>query len=79
MGFRGERDCMNAVNKLRILTTITVLLSLALGRWLNPIWFWVAVLIGVNFIQSAFSGFCPGATLLRMGPKGDKDLDSSDD
>ncbi len=35
-----------------------VLGSLALGWWVSPYWFLFTVFVGVNLIQSTFSGFC---------------------
>ena len=37
-----------------------VLVSRALTVWVSPLWMWITVFIGVNMIQSAFTGFCPG-------------------
>ncbi len=42
-----------------------VLLSLLLTRFVHPAFVWFSVFIGVNMIQSAFTGFCPAASLLR--------------
>lgn len=36
-----------------------VLLSLALGWWVNPAWFLFTAFVGVNLIQSSFTGLCP--------------------
>ena len=36
-----------------------VLLSLALGSWVSPWWFLFTGFVGVNLIQSTFTGFCP--------------------
>jgi hypothetical protein len=36
-----------------------VLLSLALGWWVSPYWFVFTAFVGVNLIQSTFTGFCP--------------------
>lgn len=42
-----------------------VLLGLALGLAANP-WFFVLVgFVGINMLQSAFTGFCPLAVILR--------------
>ena len=35
------------------------LLSVAGGAWVDPGLFWVAGLIGVVMLSSAFTGFCP--------------------
>ncbi len=42
-----------------------VLVSLALGHWVHPGWFLFTTFVGVNLIQSAFTGFCPAATILK--------------
>jgi hypothetical protein len=41
-----------------------VLISLALGYWLSPYWFWLTALVGANLLQSSFTGFCPLAKIL---------------
>jgi hypothetical protein len=42
-----------------------VLLSLALTIWVSPLFVWLTAFIGVNLLQSAFTGFCPVAHLFR--------------
>ena len=42
-----------------------MLVSLALGIYVNPNWFWVTAFIGANQLQAAFTGFCPLAIILR--------------
>ena len=42
-----------------------ILLSLALGVWVDQRWLFVAVFVGLNLIQSAFTGFCPLALILK--------------
>lgn len=42
-----------------------ILLSLALAQFLNPSWLWFTAFVGANLLQSAFTGFCPLAVLLR--------------
>jgi len=42
-----------------------VLLSLALGLLVSPWWFALTGFVGANLLQSAFTGFCPLAILLR--------------
>lgn len=44
---------------------IMVLLSVALTAWVSPYFVWFTVFIGVNLLQSAFTGFCPAAKLFR--------------
>lgn len=45
-----------------------ILLSLALGHWVNPYWFLFTAFVGVNLIQSSLTGFCPLERILgRLG------------
>jgi hypothetical protein len=44
---------------------VMVLLGLSLGIWLNHGWFLLTGFVGLNLIQSAFTGFCPLALLLK--------------
>ena len=42
-----------------------VLVSLALGVFVHPAWFWLNAFVGANLFQSAFTGFCPAAMVLK--------------
>jgi hypothetical protein len=42
-----------------------VLISLALGYFVNANWFFLTAFVGLNLLQSAFTGFCPLAVVLR--------------
>ena len=42
-----------------------VLASVALGVWVNPWWFAFTAFVGLNLLQSAFSGRCPMMAILR--------------
>lgn len=42
-----------------------VVLSVALTVWLSPLFIWLTVFVGANMLQSAFTGFCPAATIFR--------------
>ena len=41
-----------------------VLLSVALGYFISPWWLLLALFVGANLLQSAFTGFCPLAKIL---------------
>ncbi len=41
-----------------------ILLSLLLGVYVSPYWFWFTAFVGANLFQSAFTGFCPMAVIL---------------
>ena len=42
-----------------------VMLSVALGYWVNPAWFLFTAFVGLNLFQSAFTDWCPMMTFLR--------------
>ncbi len=42
-----------------------VLLSLLLGLLMSPYWFLLTGFVGLNLLQSAFTGFCPLAIMLK--------------
>jgi hypothetical protein len=42
-----------------------VLLSVVLTAFVSPLFIWFTVFIGVNQIQSSFTGFCPAAMAFR--------------
>lgn len=44
---------------------VMVLLSVALTVWVSPYFVWFTVFIGLNLLQSAFTGFCPAAAIFR--------------
>jgi hypothetical protein len=41
------------------------LLSVVLTQFVSPYFMWFTVFIGVNQIQSSFTGFCPAASIFR--------------
>ena len=42
-----------------------VLVSLALAHFFSPWWLLLTVFVGLNLLQSSFTGFCPAAIVLR--------------
>jgi hypothetical protein len=42
-----------------------VLASLVLTLTVSPLFVWLTAFVGVNLIQSSFTGFCPAATAFR--------------
>lgn len=49
---------------------VMVLLSVVLTTYVSPLFVWFTVFIGLNLIQSSFTGFCPAAMAFRaMGFK----------
>lgn len=56
---------MTIENAIRILAGTMVLISVALTYWVSPWWLLLACFVGVNLIQSAFTGFCPAEVILK--------------
>jgi hypothetical protein len=56
---------MTIENAIRVLAGTLVLASLALAHWVDHWWLLLATFVGVNLIQSAFTGFCPAEIILR--------------
>lgn len=44
---------------------LMILASLVLGHLVSPGWYGLAAFVGANLLQSAFTGFCPLAMILR--------------
>ena len=42
-----------------------ILISLVLSRLFNPYWLLFTAFVGANLLQSAFTGFCPLAKILK--------------
>ena len=50
---------------LRLIAGALVVISLALGVYVNPYWFLFTAFVGLNLFQSAFTNWCPMMTFLR--------------
>ncbi len=44
---------------------VMVLVSVLLTSFVSPYFLWFTVFIGVNLIQSSFTGFCPAAMVMK--------------
>ena len=63
---------------LRLMAGFFVLLSVALGYWVNPAWFLFTAFVGLNLLQSAFSRWCPAMWILqKLGLKTEKTVEQS--
>jgi DUF2892 family protein len=56
---------MNLEAALRGIAGAFVLLSLALGQWVSPWFYLFTAFVGLNLLQSTFTGWCPMMWLLR--------------
>ena len=49
---------------IRLLAGSVTLLGVALAHFVNPWWLLLPTFVGLNLIQSVFTGFCPPSLLL---------------
>jgi hypothetical protein len=62
---------VNVDAALRGIAGTFVLASLALGYFVLPYWYLFTAFVGLNLLQSAFTGWCPMMSILRkLGLKG---------
>ena len=53
---------------IRLVAGTFVLVSVALGYWVHPLWFLFTAFVGINLIQSAFTRWCLMEQILaRLG------------
>jgi hypothetical protein len=43
-----------------------ILISLLLSQIYSAYWLWLTALVGANLVQSALTGFCPSAKILKL-------------
>ena len=61
---------MNLDRSVLAFAGLMTLLSVALTQWVSPWFFLFTAFIGLNLLQSAFTGFCPAAMIFkRLGIK----------
>ncbi|HMD62042.1 MAG TPA: DUF2892 domain-containing protein, partial [Opitutaceae bacterium] len=56
---------MKVESFIRALAGSMVLLSVALAQFVSPWWLLLTTFVGLNLLQSSFTGFCPPSVLLR--------------
>ena len=44
---------------------VMILISVALTQLVSPWWWLLTAFVGLNLLQSAFTGFCPAAMVMR--------------
>jgi hypothetical protein len=59
------RFSMTVNEGLRMAAGTFILVSVALGAWVNPWWFAFTAFVGANLLQSAFTGTCPMVWILK--------------
>lgn len=56
---------MTVERYLRLIAGIVVMVSLLLGVFYSPYWFFLTGFVALNLFQSAFTNWCPMMTFLR--------------
>ena len=56
---------MTVENAVRALAGTFVLASIALGWWVHTGFYLFTAFVGLNLLQSAFTGFCPAEMIFR--------------
>ncbi len=56
---------MNVDRAVFAFAGMMILVSLALAWFASPYWLLLTAFVGVNLMQSAFTGFCPAAMIFR--------------
>ena len=56
---------MTIERALRLVAGAFVALSVVLGIYVNPMFLWFTLFVGLNLFQSAFTDWCPMMAMLR--------------
>jgi hypothetical protein len=56
---------MNTERSLRMIAGALVAASVLLGIYVEPLFLWFTLFVGLNLFQSAFTQWCPMMTILR--------------
>ena len=56
---------MTVERTLRLIAGTFILISLALGHWVHPYWYYFTAFVGLNLFQSGLSNWCPMMSILR--------------
>ena len=63
--FKKRRCVMIIDDWLHIIAGTLILISVALGTWVHPYWYFFTAFVGANLLQSGFSKTCPMVAILR--------------
>jgi len=56
---------MTLEHSIRLLAGSFVILSLILAQLFSPYWLLFTAFVGLNLIQSSFTGFCPAEIVIK--------------
>jgi len=59
---------MKVTDWIHVMAGVFIIVSLALGTWVHPYWYFFTAFVGLNLFQFGFSGFCTlGLILKKLG------------
>jgi hypothetical protein len=58
-------DSRKLEGAIRIFAGTLILISLALAHWVSSLWLLLTAFVGLNLMQSAFTGFRPAEAIFR--------------
>jgi hypothetical protein len=50
---------------IRAIAGVFIMVSLLLGHFVSPLWYFFTAFVGLNLFQSAFTGICPMERILE--------------
>ena len=56
---------MNLERAVRLWAGILIIISLVLYQYVSVYWLFFTAFIGLNLIQSSFTGFCPAEKIIK--------------
>ncbi|VAW18403.1 Rhodanese-related sulfurtransferase [hydrothermal vent metagenome] len=57
---------MSVENAVLALAGLMVTVSVVLAWFISPMWLILTLFVGLNLLQSAFTGFCPAAMIFKL-------------
>ena len=56
---------MNLERAVMLFAGVMILVSVVLTQLVSPFWWLLTAFVGLNLLQSSFTGFCPAAMVMR--------------
>lgn len=56
---------MNLERTVMLFAGVMILVSVVLTQLVSPFWWVLTAFVGLNLLQSSFTGFCPAAMVMR--------------
>ena len=56
---------MNVDRALRLVAGVVVMVTVALGHFVDANWYFFTAFVGLNLFQMSFTGFCPAAMIFK--------------